>query len=800
MAYTQYINQVQSAYIAYYGRPADADGLIYWANKIDQAGNLDSIMDAFGASTEYTQAIGNASVSGKINQLFQNMFGRDADAAGLAYYLDQVQTGKTTIAKLATNIYYGATADDATQLSNKLTAAKSYTDAMDTAAERDGYNSASLTTVKNWLAAITSDAATLTTATAAVAATVTSMTTAGASAGSATGTTFTLTTGADNITGTSGNDTIGGINSATATTFNAVDKIDGGAGTDTLSLDLNAAYAGGATVANVEVLNLTNAGATFIASGFTGLTDFNVNAGIANTGTGNSGLNNIMNLGVANRTGLLDVFTFTDAAVAGAADALTVTLNNVTGNGTVNIDSATALGAGVETVTLKTTGAASSITLASNDATISTLNVTGDKNLTVVLSAAGGLPSTSVKAVDASALTGNLNISGMGAADQSMKGGTGNDTFNYGANFTTADTVDGGAGTDTLAVTTALTAAQWARATNMEAVSFTMGANVTQDASLLTGVNTFATSGAFTQTLSKLSNSATITVGTTTTTLTAALNDVTGLSDALTVNMNPSSGATASFTLGTLSNVTGLEQLNIVANGSSNAIVNTITTDSVTAKHVVTGSGSLTLAATAATQIDATALTGNLIATTSLGTAVNYQGGAGNDTLVGGTAADVLVGNAGNDTITGLAGADIINVGTGNDTLALHTTADSFTGTITSGVTVLSGSIDVVTGMGTGDVINLLATGNALAAAVDWTAATAISGSIIAAGGVDTIALVRGNYSTATGIWTTSASGTDTLFQFDNNGTTAAGTIDSIILVGTTNSTAAFGTDTFTLA
>ncbi|MFA7624959.1 MAG: hypothetical protein WCY47_08425, partial [Pusillimonas sp.] len=76
--------------------------------------------------------------------------------------------------------------------------------------------------------------------------------------------TWWLTNSADNIVGTSGADKIGGTNSAAGVQFSAAgvqfsaaDSIDGGAGEDTLVLDLNANYNGGATIKNVEILQVT---------------------------------------------------------------------------------------------------------------------------------------------------------------------------------------------------------------------------------------------------------------------------------------------------------------------------------------------------------------------------------------------------------------------------------------------------------------------------------------------------------------------------------------------------------------
>ena len=58
----------------------------------------------------------------------------------------------------------------------------------------------------------------------------------------------------------------------------------------------------------------------------------------------------------------------------------------------------------------------------------------------------------------------------------------------------------------------------------------------------------------------------------------------------------------------------------------------------------------------------------------------NVRGGAGDDTIVGNSAANLLRGNDGRDTISGGAGDDVIDGGTGNDTLGGGADHDRFTG------------------------------------------------------------------------------------------------------------------------
>jgi Ca2+-binding RTX toxin-like protein len=211
----------------------------------------------------------------------------------------------------------------------------------------------------------------------------------------------------------------------------------------------------------------------------------------------------------------------------------------------------------------------------------------------------------------------------------------------------------------------------------------------------------------------------------------------------------------------------------------------------------ITGAQSMTITgAVTADTINASGMTGNgflsMGAATTAAGGVTITGSLNGDTLVASANSDIINSGAGNDVVTGLAGADVINVGTGTDRVVYSATTQTFGTTVVSGTTVLSASIDTITGMSAGDVITLF-TGAGVSAT------TAISSSIITSAGVDTIALVRGNYSTSTGIWTSSASGTDTLLMWDNNGATANGTVESIVLVGTVNTSATLTADTITL-
>jgi hypothetical protein len=110
------------------------------------------------------------------------------------------------------------------------------------------------------------------------------------------------------------------------------------------------------------------------------------------------------------------------------------------------------------------------------------------------------------------------------------------------------------------------------------------------------------------------------------------------------------------------------------------------------------------------------------------------------------------------------------------DGIVYTATGQTFAGaSITSGVTALTGA-DIVTGLHTGDTISLAG----LALGYTGAAATTIAG---ATG--TTVSLVSGSYAAGTGIWTTSATGTDTLVVYDADGVGAGTAVEAIVLVGT---------------
>lgn len=139
LAASDYDKQVQTMYVAYYGRPGDPVGVEYWSGRLDQAGGswISDLVDAFGISVEYVTRFGALADGQLIDNLFEQLFNRIADPLGRAFYIDLLggtnqsnfnPSGRqTTLAQLALDIANGAQNDDRTILENKLTVADYFT-------------------------------------------------------------------------------------------------------------------------------------------------------------------------------------------------------------------------------------------------------------------------------------------------------------------------------------------------------------------------------------------------------------------------------------------------------------------------------------------------------------------------------------------------------------------------------------------------------------------------------------------------------------------------------------------------
>jgi len=301
--------------------------------------------------------------------------------------------------------------------------------------------------------------------------------------------TFTLTSNVDNgsnFTGGAGADsfnaalTTGGLN-----TLGNLDALVGGSGVDTL----NAEMTGSATITPLSLSGIENVVVNF--AGSTPTLALSNAASLTSVSAQTSAVNGIFTGIAAGATlNVLDQaanVTFGYAVTTGTQSA-TLNVSNVTTNSVITI-------AGIETITVNSTGAANAIDLTATSAT--TLNVTGDKNLTLddLGTAAHADALTSINAASFSGAldmgvagvaivsitggSGNDKIYGTASVDNVIAGNAGNDTITLAANLTSADTIGGGDGTDILSVSGGSADTAFTNITSVETLTLASGGATT---------------------------------------------------------------------------------------------------------------------------------------------------------------------------------------------------------------------------------------------------------------------------------------------------------------------------------
>jgi len=151
---------IQKLYVAYYGRPADPAGLLFWEDAL-QDNPVDLVLEAFGTSREYLKI----STDDPIATLYQQMFNREPEAEGLEFYAQKLANGEASLASIALDIANGAQGQDAVTLSNKICVANTVTKALMEETVIDSapyYSSSSLEDARFLLASVGSSQESLT--------------------------------------------------------------------------------------------------------------------------------------------------------------------------------------------------------------------------------------------------------------------------------------------------------------------------------------------------------------------------------------------------------------------------------------------------------------------------------------------------------------------------------------------------------------------------------------------------------------------------------------------------------------
>ncbi len=470
---------LNKAYLAYFGRPADLTGKTYFAT-LEQA----DVIKAFDASAESKALYGNDAAA-KVNAIYQNLFNRDAEPAGLVYWTTLINQGRVTAAGAAFAILNGAQGTDATAVQNKLAASEAFVAAMDTTAELVGYSGLdAAASARNWLKGVSADPASLTAAVAGAQAAVDAAVAVGTGEG---GAGFQLTNGTDVASANvftaglvytpGGDDRINSLQDE--------DRLTGTGPNTTLNATLGNANDNGGTVITPTLVNMNTINAAFTGSGGARVTTLDLQDATGVNAVNITRISDNQSASVNNITSAasqLSVknsqapssnvdFTFLASAVAGATDSTTLTLSNVNaGRVRVEQNSGTPT-QGFETINLVSTGADNFVGAAAPlvqglmAEDLQKLVITGKSNLTIgTFSNVAG----SFTTLDASAFEGNLTVSlfdnllvngiinaipdgkSNGNVAFSLTGGKGNDSVRVFEQVGVTDTIKGGEGTDTI--------------------------------------------------------------------------------------------------------------------------------------------------------------------------------------------------------------------------------------------------------------------------------------------------------------------------------------------------------------
>ena len=80
-------------YVAYFKRLPDLGGLNYWVNKLNAGMKLDKVSATFAASSEFKTKYGNTTNEQFVKLVYVNVFNRQPDAGGLAYWTKKLDQG-----------------------------------------------------------------------------------------------------------------------------------------------------------------------------------------------------------------------------------------------------------------------------------------------------------------------------------------------------------------------------------------------------------------------------------------------------------------------------------------------------------------------------------------------------------------------------------------------------------------------------------------------------------------------------------------------------------------------------------
>jgi len=303
MAYTDHFDTVQKIYIAYYQRPADPGGLLYWAQRVEAAnGDIKAVVNEFAKSAESDSLYGQitaTTIGSAIEAAYTALFGA-VHSAGKDFYVGEFTAGRLGAGDIVWAILAGALNDDAVAVSNKLEVAKLFTRLVDgreftNPAFGSGndfdvtYNGSKAVAARNILNTVTSASNTKLDLDQVRGELVDKIAQAGDPILQGLGNSkhFTLTPGTNIFNGGAGNDVFDAPLVNEVLSLDGSDRLDGGGGWDTLNAYFGkntsvAQIPGSGVLTNIDEVNVYaegNAELDFFKSNSTGVKVVRVNGG-----------------------------------------------------------------------------------------------------------------------------------------------------------------------------------------------------------------------------------------------------------------------------------------------------------------------------------------------------------------------------------------------------------------------------------------------------------------------------------------------------------------------------------------
>jgi hypothetical protein len=141
--------------VAYFSRPADVAGLAYWNNVLStNTAGYQVISANFASSNEYKATYAGLDNAGIVSAVYQHLFGRTAEAAGVQYWSNMLNQKVITIDDVVTQIAAGAQGTDKVAYDGKVAVAAVFTEHLDLATEQQAYATPGTKVASDYIASI----------------------------------------------------------------------------------------------------------------------------------------------------------------------------------------------------------------------------------------------------------------------------------------------------------------------------------------------------------------------------------------------------------------------------------------------------------------------------------------------------------------------------------------------------------------------------------------------------------------------------------------------------------------------